>query len=246
MASDMVNGELWHEADDFVILHSQDAKSGAVRSTEVEPQEVDSPQTAAKQLLNTENSPTPSSGRIGRHRRNRTAFLDGAALEVISISSSTDLDFFPAKYAKDHYLDDPYYEEGPGPALNIDEWLESSQPAFHVAQTSQLQYYEMANNPNAFPSLDSPISNTNSRVGSSPTSATGPGQTNGNNMSNNANYMAPLPAGHQQDLNFLYGQIQELSTLLRANREKVATLTKNAEEIAVCLKRSTDIYLCLD
>ena len=48
--------------------------------------------------------------------------------------------------------------------------------------------------------------------------------------------MHPLPAGHQQDLNFLYSQIQELSGVLKSNREKVNIITKTAEEVAVsCL-----------
>ena len=55
-------------------------------------------------------------------------------------------------------------------------------------------------------------------------------QTNGGNA---ANYASPLPAGHQQDLNYLYSQIQELSAVLKSNREKTAVLTKAAEEIGV-------------
>jgi len=58
---------------------------------------------------------------------------------------------------------------------------------------------------------------------------------NGNGAGNNAsNYMATLPVGHQQDLNYLYNQIQELGALLRSNREQVNTITRTAEEVAVC------------
>lgn len=55
-------------------------------------------------------------------------------------------------------------------------------------------------------------------------------------MNNGANYMAPLPVGHQQDLNYLYSQIQELSSLLQSNREKVNDITRSAEEVAVSLE----------
>lgn len=65
----------------------------------------------------------------------------------------------------------------------------------------------------------------------SPT-ASNAGAVNGNGAGVAANYMSPLPVGHQQDLNFLYGQIQELSEILRANREKVNVITRTAEEVA--------------
>jgi hypothetical protein len=45
--------------------------------------------------------------------------------------------------------------------------------------------------------------------------------------------MAPLPMGHQQDLNFLYRQMQELGDILKNNREKVNGITKAAEEVMV-------------
>jgi hypothetical protein len=83
---------------------------------------------------------------------------------------------------------------------------------------------------NTFPALDGSMNS--SRQGVSPTSSHS-GQVNGNGM-NNANYMAPLPIGHQQDLNFLYSQLQELGGILRSNREKVNVITKTAEEVAVC------------
>lgn len=56
---------------------------------------------------------------------------------------------------------------------------------------------------------------------------------NGNGVGASASYMAPLPVGHQQDLNYLYTQIQELSAILRSNREKVNVITRAAEEVAV-------------
>ena len=45
--------------------------------------------------------------------------------------------------------------------------------------------------------------------------------------------MAPLPMGHQQDLNFLYRQMQELGEILKSNRDKVNGITKAAEEVMV-------------
>ena len=42
-----------------------------------------------------------------------------------------------------------------------------------------------------------------------------------------------LPLGHQQDLNFLYRQMQELGEILRSNRDKVAGITNAAEEVMV-------------
>ena len=58
------------------------------------------------------------------------------------------------------------------------------------------------------------------------------GQTNGNG-NGSTNYVSPLPTGHQQDLNYLYGQIQELSAILAANRERTTQLTKVAKEVQV-------------
>jgi hypothetical protein len=55
---------------------------------------------------------------------------------------------------------------------------------------------------------------------------------NGNGMT--SSIMAPLPMGHQQDLNFLYRQMQELGEILKSNREKVNGITKAAEEVMVC------------
>lgn len=50
--------------------------------------------------------------------------------------------------------------------------------------------------------------------------------------------MAPLPIGHQQDLTFLYRQMQELGDILRSNREKVGGITKTAEEVMVRISLS--------
>lgn len=81
----------------------------------------------------------------------------------------------------------------------------------------------------SLPALEIPISGTN-RTSPSPTSSVASAQPNGANATN---YASPLPAGHQQDLNYLYSQIQELSAILKSNREKTATLSKAAEEIGV-------------
>lgn len=84
------------------------------------------------------------------------------------------------------------------------------------------------NNSNAFPPLDNSVNSG----GRSPTSGPGP-QVNGNGGNYSNSYIPPLPVGHQQDLNFLYQQIQELSGILQSNREKVNDVTKSAEEVAV-------------
>ena len=55
---------------------------------------------------------------------------------------------------------------------------------------------------------------------------------NGNGLANGS-YLPPLPAGYQQDLNYLYNQIQELSGILKSNREKVNVITRTAEEVAL-------------
>jgi len=84
-----------------------------------------------------------------------------------------------------------------------------------------------ANNNNAFPSLDNSLNSPRS-------SASGPGsQVNGNGANYASKYIPPLPVGHQQDLTFLYQQIQELSGILQNNRERVNDVTKSAEEVAV-------------
>lgn len=81
----------------------------------------------------------------------------------------------------------------------------------------------------SLPALEIPMSGAN-RASPSPTSTIASAQPNGANA---PNYASPLPAGHQQDLNYLYSQIQELSAILKSNREKTATLSKAAEEIGV-------------
>ncbi|OAG37091.1 hypothetical protein AYO21_08739 [Fonsecaea monophora] len=98
-------------------------------------------------------------------------------------------------------------------------------------------YSDMAS-PNAFPSLDTSLPPAGNRV--SAASPIGPSSINGSNGINGpgsgaaaaAGYMPPLPVGHQQDLNHLFNQIQELGALLRSNREKVNSITRNAEEVA--------------
>ncbi len=97
----------------------------------------------------------------------------------------------------------------------------------------------MAGN-NAFPALDTSMSAGN-RNTASPTTAHPGSSVNGNGVGASANYMGSLPVGHQQDLNYLYGQIQELSALLRSNREKVNVITRTAEEVAI----SHHITCCL-
>jgi len=84
-----------------------------------------------------------------------------------------------------------------------------------------------ANSSNAFPPLENAMNTPRSP-------ASGPGsQVNGNGAGYPNNYIPPLPVGHQQDLTFLYQQIQELSGILQSNRDRVNDVTKSAEEIAV-------------
>jgi len=90
-----------------------------------------------------------------------------------------------------------------------------------------------ANNTNAFPPLENSLNSPRSP-------AAGPGsQVNGNGNANGpgyaSSYIPPLPVGHQQDLTFLYQQIQELSGILQSNRDRVNDVTKSAEEVAVKL-----------
>jgi hypothetical protein len=95
-------------------------------------------------------------------------------------------------------------------------------------------------NSSAFPALDTsvPSSPTNRANTASPTTSlngsNGVGAANNPSSAsaNAAAYLTPLPVGHQQDLNHLYNQIQELSGILRSNRERVNVITKNAEEVA--------------
>ena len=71
------------------------------------------------------------------------------------------------------------------------------------------------------------------RQAPSPTSSLASGQTSMNG-SMSSGLMAPLPMGHQQDLNFLYRQVQELGEILKSNRDKVHGITRAAEEVMVC------------
>lgn len=86
----------------------------------------------------------------------------------------------------------------------------------------------MAANSNAFPPLENSMNTPNRSPTASPSS-----QVNGNGGSYTSSYIPPLPVGHQQDLAYLYQQIQELSGILESNREKVNDVTKSAEEVAV-------------
>ncbi|KAK5305141.1 hypothetical protein LTR99_004207 [Exophiala xenobiotica] len=94
------------------------------------------------------------------------------------------------------------------------------------------------NNNNAFPPLDTSMTGPN-RNATSPT-ISHPGSAANGNGAGPANYMATLPVGHQQDLNFLYNQIQELGALLRNNREQVDSVTRTAEEVATRAIRTTE------
>jgi hypothetical protein len=87
--------------------------------------------------------------------------------------------------------------------------------------------------PNAFPTLDTSVPVAGNRsTGSSPTTPLSVnGSVNGPSAGASAAYMPPLPVGHQQDLNHLFNQIQELGSLLRSNRDKVNQITKDAEEV---------------
>jgi hypothetical protein len=107
--------------------------------------------------------------------------------------------------------------------------LEAIANQFEAAANMSANNNHQNNANNLFPSLEV-------RQAPSPTSShAGGAQMNGNGLAN-ASYMPPLPAGHQQDLNYLYSQIQELSGILKSNREKVNVITKTAEEVAVsCL-----------
>lgn len=79
----------------------------------------------------------------------------------------------------------------------------------------------------AFPSTE-----PSHRAAPSPSSS--PMNGNGVSYAGNANiHMQPFPMSHQQDINYLYQQLQELSNLLQSNRERVNEVTRNADEVAV-------------
>lgn len=92
------------------------------------------------------------------------------------------------------------------------------------------------NSSNAFPTLDTSFGGNrgSSNAGSQ---VNGGGMNSGvqnNNNSNMPNYVATIPVGHQQDLNYLFQQFQELQAQLASNRDKVNDITRSAEEVAVC------------
>ena len=95
-------------------------------------------------------------------------------------------------------------------------------------------------------SPNSSLPNLDMNRGASNASSVQGGQTNGNGNGSASNYVSPLPAGHQQDLNFLYGQIQDLSAVLAANREKTAQLTKVAKEVQVRTYRDYEVITADD
>ncbi len=107
---------------------------------------------------------------------------------------------------------------------------EAHREAWREARRPRLSLHKMSaannSNNNLFETRQAPSSPASSHAGASA------GQMNGNSIAGTG-YMPPLPAGHQQDLNYLYSQIQELSGILRSNREKVNGITKTAEEVAV-------------
>jgi hypothetical protein len=95
----------------------------------------------------------------------------------------------------------------------------------------------MASQPLPYNFIESSMNSTNNasqtaRQAPSPTSSLASGQ-NSMNGSMSSSIMAPLPMGHQQDLNFLYRQMQELGEILKSNRDKVNGITKAAEEVMV-------------
>jgi hypothetical protein len=138
------------------------------------------------------------------------------------------LEFFPQKTRHNRETSDRDRYNRPLPPVP------GSDPFPLPTQLTSPDFDDMAgnNNSNAFPPIDTSFNNR----AASPAQG---GQVNGAGTSNGANYMAPLPVGHQQDLNYLYAQIQELSGLLQSNREKVNDITRSAEEVAVGL------YICI-
>lgn len=129
-------------------------------------------------------------------------------------------------------LEDPFDRLRTSSRLNADsqpgvEQTEKERPA-HIPDEypwERAPILTMANS--SVSSLDLPIR------GASPASSVAGSYTNANGAVNGVNYTSPLPAGHQQDLNYLYEQIQELSNLLKLNRARTAELTKRAEQAEV-------------
>lgn len=139
-----------------------------------------------------------------------------------------------------NYLYDEAELGEPGPAIVEEELPRSttvrplppiprSTGATSGDEQTASQAGEMAsNNNNAFPALDTSFGNR------APGPTTG-SHANGAGINNMPNYVAGMPVGHQQDLNYLMSQIQDLSSILAANREKVNDITRSAEEVAVSL-----------
>lgn len=100
----------------------------------------------------------------------------------------------------------------------------------------------MSNSPAVYSPSDP--SGAGNRATPSPTTPA-TAQVNGNGV-NTANYMAPLPIGHQQDINYLFTQLQELANVLKDNRERVNGLTLQAEQIAVRLPFLSPLPFHLD
>lgn len=97
-----------------------------------------------------------------------------------------------------------------------------------------------ASNSNAFPPLENSMNSPSRSPTSSPAS-----QVNGNGGAHASSYMPPLPVGHQQDLAFLYQQIQELSSILQSNRERVNDVTRSAEEVAVNMPLNVPVLVLI-
>ena len=94
-----------------------------------------------------------------------------------------------------------------------------------------------SNNNNMFPSFLDTSNNINSGAGvarqtASPSPQLPNNQFNGSNIGN-ANIMAPLPAGHQSDIEHVYALVLDLSAQLKQNREMTAGIVRDAEEIMV-------------
>ncbi|KKY20824.1 hypothetical protein UCRPC4_g04097 [Phaeomoniella chlamydospora] len=91
------------------------------------------------------------------------------------------------------------------------------------------------NNSNMFPSFLDTSGNTNNVAGVARQSPS-PGPQHSNNQVNGANMatasiMAPLPAGHQADIDYVYGMVVELSNELKKNRELTNSIVRDAEEV---------------
>ncbi len=163
--------------------------------------------------------------RSQRHRRSSDTFDDLAGLRR-HIAANREYDAWCAAHpevnAQDfiagHSLEEPELAQSTAP--------EDSTPPIEAIQEDTSALEGMAGNQqnNHFPSFES----NGGRQAASPTAST----MNGNGVNGSVNYMAPLPVGHQQDINFLYSQIQQLTSILASNREKVGQITRTAEDVA--------------